>query len=109
MSERSSDQGAIPSSLHGEAIGLASLLALIAHAAKRTWPLHMPRTAAGVIRLAAGLGLLNGLVYQGLGGSFEDARHLWFAFGLLIASARIEVGTNESRPTPPAGAPRLSC
>ena len=72
------------------AVGLAALIALLVHMARRTGPLGMPSNAAGVVRLAAGLGLLNGLVYQGLGGSFEDARHLWFLFGLLLASSRIE-------------------
>lgn len=71
-------------------VGLAALCALIVHAAARTLPLRLPRNAAGTIRLAAGLGLLNGLVYQGLGGSFEDARHLWVLFGLLLAADRIE-------------------
>lgn len=71
-------------------IGLAALVCLIAHALRRTLPLRLPESAAGVIRLGAGLGLLNGLVYQGLGGSFEDARHLWLALGLLLASDRIE-------------------
>ena len=56
----------------------------------RTGSLRLSSDPAGVVRLAAGLGLLNGLVYQGLGGSFEDARHLWFLFGLLLASSRIE-------------------
>jgi O-antigen ligase len=71
-------------------IGLAALIALVVHMARRTGPLRMSSNAAGVVRLAAGLGLLNGLVYQGLGGSFEDARHLWFLFGLLLARSRIE-------------------
>ena len=71
-------------------VGLAALVCLIAHVLRRTLPLSLPRSAAAVIRLGAGLGLLNGLVYHGLGGSFEDARHLWLAFGLLLASDRIE-------------------
>ncbi|HVM21955.1 MAG TPA: O-antigen ligase family protein, partial [Sphingomicrobium sp.] len=71
-------------------VGLAALLALIGHVLWRTLPLRLPATPAGLVRLAAGLGLLNGLVYQGLGGSFEDSRHLWFALGLLLASSRIE-------------------
>jgi O-antigen ligase len=73
-------------------LGLAALIALILHIAGRLRPLRLPPRGAGVVRVAVGLGLLNGLVYQGLGGSFEDARHLWFAFGLLLASDRIERG-----------------
>ena len=71
-------------------VGLAALVALIGHMVRRTVPLRLPDNDAGVFRVAVGIGLLNGLVYQGLGGSFEDARHLWFAFGLLLASGRIE-------------------
>ena len=71
-------------------VGLAALLALIGHILRRTVPLRLPNNVAGVFRIAIGLGLLNGLVYQGLGGSFEDARHLWFALGLLLASSRLE-------------------
>ena len=32
---------------------------------------------------------LNVLLYQGIGGSFEDTRHIWLLLGLLIGSARI--------------------
>jgi O-antigen ligase len=71
-------------------LGLAALLALLVHIVRRTLPLRLAGTGAGVVRLATGLGLLGGLVYQGLGGSFEDSRHLWFALGLLLASSRIE-------------------
>ena len=71
-------------------VGLAALAALLWHVAVRTLPLRLPDTAAGTVRLAAGLGLLNGLVYQGLGGSFEDSRHLWALLGLLLAADRIE-------------------
>ena len=31
---------------------------------------------------------LNVLLYQGIGGSFEDTRHIWLLLGLLIGSAR---------------------
>lgn len=76
-------------------VGLAALVCLLAHAIRRTLPLRLPQSPAGVIRLGAGLGLLNGLVYQGLGGSFEDARHLWLVFGLLLASDRIEKASQQ--------------
>jgi O-antigen ligase len=71
-------------------VGLLALLALIAEAVRRTLPLRLHRGGPGVLRLGIGLGLLNGLVYQGLGGSFEDARHLWVGLGLLLASSRLE-------------------
>ena len=64
--------------------------------ASRSLPWRLEDRAVSVIRLAVGLGLLIGLVYEGLGGSFEDSRHLWLAFGLLIVSDRL------SRQRPPA-------
>lgn len=77
--------------------GLAALLLLIWHIGRRTLPLRLDQGAAAVIRVGLGIGLLIGLVYEGLGGSFEDARHLWVAFGLLIASDRISRDVHEKR------------
>lgn len=82
------------------AIGLVALLLLVWHMARRTFPLRVDGGAPGIIRTGIGLGLLIGLVYEGLGGSFEDARHLWVAFGLLLASDRL----SERAPAPPAAA-----
>jgi O-antigen ligase len=70
-------------------IGLAALLLLLWHIASRSLPWRLEARAVSVIRLAVGLGLLIGLVYEGLGGSFEDSRHLWVAFGLFIVSDRL--------------------
>lgn len=71
-------------------VGLAALLSLFAYMAHKTLPLRLPAGGAGVARLGLGLGLLNGFVYHGLGGSFEDARHLWVLFGLFLAALRLE-------------------
>jgi len=35
---------------------------------------------------------LDALAYEGLGGSFEDARHLWVLLGLLLAGTMIFKG-----------------
>jgi O-antigen ligase len=64
--------------------GLVGLLVLIGYAAYLT-VLEPKDTVA----LLLGLTFLNGFVYQGLSGSFEDARHLWVLLGLLIARVRI--------------------
>lgn len=71
-------------------IGLAALLALIAHIVRQTRPLRLLAGDTNALRLGLGLALLNGLVYHGLGGSFEDARHLWVALGMFLAAVRIE-------------------
>lgn len=71
-------------------VGVAALLWLIAHAVRRSLPWLLLPGDTNLVRLGLGLGFLNGFVYHGLGGSWEDARHLWVALGLLIAAARIE-------------------
>jgi O-antigen ligase len=71
-------------------VGLAALLSLFGYMARKTLPFTLPAGGMGVARLGLGLGLLNGFVYQGLGGSFEDSRHLWVLFGLFLAAVRLE-------------------
>jgi O-antigen ligase len=71
-------------------VGLAAFLALLAYMARRSLPLSLAGGGMGVARVGLGLALLNGFAYQGLGGSFEDSRHLWVLFGLFLAAVRIE-------------------
>jgi putative inorganic carbon (hco3(-)) transporter len=71
-------------------VGLTALLALIAYAVRRTAPFRLLDGNTNLVRLGVGLAFLDGFVYQGLGGSFEDARHLWVVFGLLLAAGRVE-------------------
>lgn len=80
-------------------LGLAALLVLIWHMARRSLPLRLNGGPSAMVRAGLAIGLLVGLVYEGLGGSFEDARHLWVAFGLLLASDRIAGATREKAAT----------
>lgn len=86
-------------------IGLAGLLLLIAYAARLSLPWRPGSSKPASIGL--GLIFLNAFVYQGLGGSFEDARHLWVLLGLLIAAVRLESDplTREDGNNRKAGAP----
>jgi len=43
-----------------------------------------------LITAAIGLGLVCSFIYQGLLGSFEDARHLWVLMGMFLAAQRID-------------------
>jgi O-antigen ligase len=70
-------------------VGLAAFLLLARELVARTLPLRIAGDASAIVRTGVGAGLLIALLYEGLGGSFEDSRHLWAAFGLLIASDRI--------------------
>ena len=69
-------------------LGLTAMLVLVIYVGKLTVPLRL--TGRNCASLALGLAWLNAFVYQGLTGSYEDARHLWVALGLLLASTRIE-------------------
>lgn len=40
-----------------------------------------------LIQIALSCAFLGAFLYQGLSGSFEDARHLWVLFGLLVGTA----------------------
>ena len=64
-------------------VGVVGIAALVIYAFRR-----MARGNDVVFGLA--LAFLSGLVVQGLVGSFEDARHLWLAYGLLLVAARLE-------------------
>lgn len=70
-------------------VGLAAFLLLAREMIARTFPLRVDGDASTIVRTGVGAGLLIALLYEGLGGSFEDSRHLWAAFGLLLASDRI--------------------
>lgn len=63
-------------------IGLISLLAIVIPLCRRSWRSdRLSRTLA--------VGLICGFFYQGLTGSFEDARHLWLLMGAMLAAVRI--------------------
>jgi hypothetical protein len=80
-------------------VGLAALIALIVYAARTTFPLRLLARDRNLVRLALGLAFLDAFAYQGLGGSYEDTRHLWLLLGLLLASRRIERSGNGSAPS----------
>ena len=82
-------------------VGLVGLAIFIAYAAGLTFS-SRPRNPSAPIIL--GLTFLDVFVYQGLGGAFEDTRHIWVLLGLLIASARINF-THADGNSRKAGAP----
>jgi O-antigen ligase len=68
-------------------LGLVGLGAIIWMAARRApWS-----TGGGLRRFLLGATFLDVFVYQGLGGSFEDTRHVWVLLGLAIAASRPEL------------------
>lgn len=67
------------------ALCLAAICAVLLLRIRRTMAIPNART---VILTAMGIAVVSAFIYQGLMGSFEDARHLWVLFGLVIGSAR---------------------
>ena len=68
-------------------VGLIGLGVVVWLAAKLTpWPRGFDREQLRLFLLGATF--LDVFVYQGLGGSFEDTRHVWVLLGLLIAASR---------------------
>ena len=76
-------------------VGLAAFVALLAHVAHRTRPWRLG--SGNAARLLLGFAFLNGMAYQGLTGSFEDARHLWAVLGLWLVACRIEPPVEPAR------------
>jgi O-antigen ligase len=70
-------------------VGLTALLAILGYAWKRSAPFRLLADTARTARTGLGLAFLVAFAYEGLGGSFEDARHLWVLFGLFVASVRL--------------------
>lgn len=64
-------------------VGLAAIVTIIVPG------LRPVGSRAGMARLVLCATFADVLLYQGLGGSFEDTRHIWLLLGLCIAAARI--------------------
>jgi hypothetical protein len=74
-------------------LGVAALMAIVI-AVWRDTRSSIPQasishTAVDLPTFAFGSAILNILVYQGIGGSFEDARFVWVVIGFLIVARRL--------------------
>jgi O-antigen ligase len=69
-------------------VGLLALGLLAAYLIYRSLPFRFDGSPATALRIAFGVSFLGAFIYQGLGGSFEDARHVWVLMGLLAACPR---------------------
>jgi O-antigen ligase len=70
-------------------IGLAAFTALVVLILKR-WIEKVRNVRSLTIFTAVGLALVCSFVYQGLTGSYEDARHLWVLMGIFMAADGVE-------------------
>lgn len=78
-------------------LGLATFLALLIATLRRGMIFRTGEVTKKPISLAMTIALVSGIAFQGLVGSFEDARHLWVLFGLIVAASRIEVSADADR------------
>ncbi|MFL6726119.1 MAG: O-antigen ligase family protein [Sphingomicrobium sp.] len=64
-------------------VGVIGMAAILVFAARET-------IRGREIVFGLSLAFLSGLVVEGLVGSFEDARHLWLAYGLMLVARKLE-------------------
>ncbi|MDQ3129486.1 MAG: O-antigen ligase family protein, partial [Acidobacteriota bacterium] len=64
-------------------IGLTAFILLVIFLCKCFLPIETLDNPHSVIKIGLGVAFLSAFLYQGLAGSFEDARHLWILIGLL--------------------------
>ncbi len=68
-------------------IGLAAFILLVAYLLSKCTISVGEGKQNDFTRLALSCAFIGAFLYQGLSGSFEDARHLWILIGLLTASS----------------------
>lgn len=78
------DAHSMPLSIAAQAgmVGLAGIATIIWYAWRHT-------VRGGEVVFGLGAAFLTCLVVQGFVGSFEDARHIWLCYGLLLAAMRL--------------------
>ncbi len=64
-------------------IGFATFALLIIFLFKQFTPFEKFASSHSVVKTGLGIAFVSAFLYQGLAGSFEDARHLWILIGLL--------------------------
>lgn len=64
-------------------VGLIAIGFLCYFFYRKALPLKFDNEPPAILRLSFGLAFIGAFLYQGLSGSFEDARHLWLLIGLL--------------------------
>ncbi len=77
--------------------GLAAFVLLTAWILRSTRLSFTDESEKDVLLTALSCAFLGAFIYQGLTGSFEDARHLWILIGLIAAVARFD---DETEPLP---------
>lgn len=67
-------------------LGLISILAIIFYFLKKIMNFKNMSSESGLFYNCCSIAILSAFIYQGLGGSFEETRHLWVLFGIFLAA-----------------------
>lgn len=70
-------------------LGLLSILAIIFYLLKKILNFKNMNSESGLFYNCCALAILSAFIYQGLGGSFEETRHLWVLFGMFLSAERL--------------------
>ena len=66
-------------------VGFAAFTLLEIFLLRRFLPFEIGTNPNSVIRAGLGIAFISAFLYQGLAGSYENARHLWVLIGLLVS------------------------
>ena len=69
--------------------GLIAMLAIIFYFLRKIFDFGNFDDDKKVFYIACGLAILTAFIYQGVGGSFEETRHLWVIFGLFLSADKM--------------------
>lgn len=89
-------------------VGLLAMVILAVSLMKRIRFVPTKETSGRIFAAALTIAMIDAFAYQGLSGSFEDARHLWVLFGLIAVApviARSELTMESEPPGEPAEVP----
>ena len=66
--------------------GLAAIVLIIFYLLKENLPVEFSPDKSSIVKTGLWTAFLSAFVYQGLVGSFEDARHLWVLIGIMLCA-----------------------
>lgn len=76
--------------------GLIPLILICIAVVYRSLPLRTDGSKKSAVRVFLGVAFITAFLYQGLTGSFENARHLWVLVGLIVAVTHVDFNTEVS-------------